>query len=205
MRRPWKCVLKGRLEENATVAREARARRGAQGWRWELVLCLAPLLVAACGKPVDPDGIAGMYHIERQTLNEAGCTEGPQSAEPVHRPYLRLERQEKDGGVCYADNHCETEDPGTCMKNTLCRFKRGPDGGWVTSVTVASGPGNPCLLTYSEQRLVLATDGGLRIEARSHSGEVVVPDGKCHAEEAEKQGPSLPCTSLRVQHAVRIE
>lgn len=161
---------------------------------------LALLLLAnlcACGdSKVD---LSGMYLVTYHTQNESDCSvEGASVDEPA---YFLMAEEDIFGQTYYSLGECESQDESTCSGGGLFLgmiFSKPIDNGWAGEMSMSSGSGDPCALTYSEAEAVFQDDDSLRVEVRAWGEETTVGEGECGYELAEERGTDMPCTNFEV-------
>ena len=78
------------------------------------------------------------------------------------------------------------------------------DNGWRGEVSVASGSGDPCVLSHGKSLAVL-TDTGVRIETRTWGEETTVAEELCGYELAEMRGENMPCQDYQVIEGAMVD
>jgi len=154
-------------------------------------------LVFACGdSKVD---LSGMYSVTYHTQNQTDCNvEGEAVDEPA---YFRMAEEELLGQKYFSLSECDSADEATCTGGGLffgMIFSMPIDNGWKGKMSMSTGTGDPCALTYSEASAVFQEDDSLRIEVRAWSEEITVAEGECGYELAEERGTSMPCSNFEV-------
>lgn len=161
------------------------------------------VLVFGCGdSKVD---LTGMYQVTYHTQSDTDCSvEGAAVDEPA---YFLMEEDEIFGRAYFSMSECETADEATCSGGGLffgMIFSIPIDDGWKGQMSMSSGSGDPCALTYSEASAVFQEDDSLRVETRAWSEEVTVAEGECGTELAEARGTSMPCVNFEVMVGAEV-
>ncbi len=161
-----------------------------------LTLLLLANLCACGDSKVD---LGGMYRLTYHTQNETDCTvEGSSVDEPA---YFLMAEEELLGQKYYSLSECDSQDESTCSGGGLffgMIFSMPIDNGWKGEMSMSSGSGDPCALTYSEARAVFQEDDSLRVEVRAWGEEITVGEDECGYELAEERGTGMPCTNFEV-------
>ena len=151
--------------------------------------------LTGCGGDVD---LTGLYSVTSHRVNQTSCTvEGEAVTDPA---YFRIEKDDLFGQKYFTYQECTSTDPATCSGGGLfgVLFSVAIDNGWSGQVSMSSGTGDPCSLSYGEHSAVFQDDDSLRIEIRVWGEEVTVPEADCGYEEAEARGTDMPCTHFEV-------
>jgi len=148
----------------------------------------------------DGPNIAGLYEVTHHTsaLLDPDCvTEGNDRTEP---PYFQVvESSSASGDPVFGFHPCTSADVSTCDGIDSLGYVDVPEAdGWSSTLPYSRVSGADCELNFSTDRVDVAADASLHLEARRYGETVPVADGPCTAEEAATRGTDMPCESYEV-------
>ena len=167
-----------------------------------MITLLTLAAMSGCGSDAD---LTGVYLMTSHTENLSDCTvEGAAVDEPT---YFALEKEDLFGQEYFSYSECTSAELTSCSGGGLFGliFSIAIDNGWRGEVSMSSGSGDPCHLSYGEHSAVFQDDDSLRIEARVWGEEVTVSEADCHYDEAEDRGKDMPCESFQVLVGTLVE
>jgi hypothetical protein len=167
-----------------------------------LTILMTIATLSGCGSDVD---LTGVYQVTRHTQNDSDCAvEGAAVDEPL---YFSLAEEDLFGQEYFAYSECTSAEPSSCSGGGLFGliFSIAVDDGWRGEVSMSSGTGDPCMLSYGEHSAVFQDDDSMRIEMRMWGEEVTVSEADCDTDEAQDRGKDMACENYEVIVGTLVE
>ena len=156
-----------------------------------VLVCAYFALVSAAGCGSDDVDLTGVYRVDADVGSMPCGADQPVMTPP---PYLKFEQQEIFGTKYFAMLECSDEAATNCSGGGLFgdSFAEPIDGGWRGVVSSASGT-TSCYYSFLEQ--TAKVDGMKLVVESNEYSEMTADATNCTAEEAEKRGKTMPCTT----------